>query len=79
MLVDGYPELPYVSLQRRVPKGWWDNQERRNFGETVRHEWVTLSTLDIDAGIRHSHSFTSKKTRSPCGPPMPTPCLPAGL
>jgi hypothetical protein len=34
-IVNGYPELPYVSLQRRVPKGWWDNQERRNFGETV--------------------------------------------
>jgi hypothetical protein len=35
LIVDGYPELPYVSIQKRVAKGWWDNQERKNFNETV--------------------------------------------
>lgn len=32
----GYPELPYVSKQRRPALGWDDPQMRRNFGETVR-------------------------------------------
>lgn len=30
-----YPQLPPISAQRRPAKGWWNNQERRNFGETV--------------------------------------------
>lgn len=34
--VNGYPQLPYVSLQQREPFGWWDQQERKNFGEVVR-------------------------------------------
>ena len=32
----GYPELPFVSKQRRSPFGWEDAQMRRNFGEPVR-------------------------------------------
>ncbi|KAH8086904.1 hypothetical protein HD553DRAFT_282789 [Filobasidium floriforme] len=47
--LDGYPELPYVSLQRRVPKGWWDNQERRNFGETLHEQEDSLSMWSPDA------------------------------
>lgn len=31
-----YPQLPFVSRQLRPAKGWWDEQQRRNFGETVR-------------------------------------------
>lgn len=38
----GYPELPYVSKQRRPPLGWEDPQMRRNFGEPVR-----MLSLDI--------------------------------
>ena len=32
----GYPELPYVSKQRRSAYGWDDPQMRRNFGDPVR-------------------------------------------
>lgn len=32
----GYPELSRDSRQLRSPKGWWDNQERIQFGEPVR-------------------------------------------
>ncbi|KWU44201.1 hypothetical protein RHOSPDRAFT_34214 [Rhodotorula sp. JG-1b] len=31
----GYPALSSASRQLRNPKGWWDNQERVNFGEPV--------------------------------------------
>lgn len=31
-----YPKLPWVSRQTLPPKGWQDQQMRRNFGETVR-------------------------------------------
>lgn len=34
-VVNGYPQLPYLSLQHREPFGWWDRQERKNFGEVV--------------------------------------------
>lgn len=31
-----YPQLPFVSLQRRkYDPRWWDPQEKRNFGEEV--------------------------------------------
>jgi len=30
-----YPRLPWVSRQRLPPKGWWDPQMRRNFGDNV--------------------------------------------
>ena len=33
--VNGYPQLPYISIQQRPPTGWWDNQSRKNFGEVV--------------------------------------------
>lgn len=31
-----YPKLPDISAQTKAPLGWWDIQERRNFGDTVR-------------------------------------------
>ncbi len=31
-----YPQLPDVSRQYLPPTGWWDNQMRRDFGDTVR-------------------------------------------
>ena len=31
-----YPQLPEVSRQHLPPTGWWDNQTRRNYGDTVR-------------------------------------------
>lgn len=38
-----YPHLPPISAQRRPPKGWWNNQERRNFGETLPEQYEVLS------------------------------------
>ncbi|WWC70070.1 uncharacterized protein I206_104016 [Kwoniella pini CBS 10737] len=35
--LNGYPQLPNISNQQREPFGWWDRQERKNFGE-VMHE-----------------------------------------
>ncbi|WVQ99455.1 hypothetical protein IAU59_006590 [Kwoniella sp. CBS 9459] len=36
--LNGYPQLPYVSIQQREPFGWWDRQERKNFGEVMHEE-----------------------------------------
>ncbi|WRT66435.1 uncharacterized protein IL334_003391 [Kwoniella shivajii] len=36
--LNGYPQLPYVSIQQREPFGWWDRQERKNFGEVLHEE-----------------------------------------
>lgn len=33
--IGDYPNLPWVNKQLRTPIGWWDNQERRNYGEPV--------------------------------------------
>ncbi|KAF8532197.1 hypothetical protein JB92DRAFT_2845425 [Gautieria morchelliformis] len=33
-----YPQLPFVSTQLRPPKGWWDVQMRRDYGEVVHEE-----------------------------------------
>ncbi|CAE6449221.1 unnamed protein product [Rhizoctonia solani] len=38
-----YPQIPPVSLQRRPAKGWWNQQERRNFGETLPEQYEILS------------------------------------
>ncbi|KAJ9111540.1 hypothetical protein QFC20_002513 [Naganishia adeliensis] len=46
--LDGYPELPYVSIQKRVAKGWWDNQERKNFNETLHEQEDALSMWSPD-------------------------------
>lgn len=45
-----YPDLPFVSLQRRKysPK-WFDPQEKRNYGETVR----ILGPLDTAQLLTH--------------------------
>ncbi|GAA5891230.1 hypothetical protein JCM6882_004629 [Rhodosporidiobolus microsporus] len=31
----GYPKLPRDSRQTRQPRGWWDMQERLNYGEPL--------------------------------------------
>lgn len=60
----GYPELPYVSKQRRQPYGWDDPQMRRNFGETVS----STLPLELVAGpISVSSSFMSTKKCCLCG------------
>ena len=32
-----YPELPWRSAQELPPRGWWDEQDRRNKGDPVSH------------------------------------------
>lgn len=39
-----YPALPDVSRGVLPPTGWWDNQMRRNFGDTVRSLYILLAT-----------------------------------
>ncbi|SCZ98916.1 BZ3500_MvSof-1268-A1-R1_Chr3-1g05706 [Microbotryum saponariae] len=34
----GYPKLYTTSRQLRSPRGWWDNQERINFGEPAKND-----------------------------------------
>lgn len=43
--IGDYPNLPRYSTQTRGPYGWWDPQDKRNFGETV-------STID---NIKHEN------------------------
>lgn len=38
----GYPQLPWVSRQTLPPRGWQDEQLRRNFGETVRYSLICI-------------------------------------
>lgn len=52
----GYPALSSASRQLRNPKGWWDNQERVNFGEPVR----TNRALDT----KSTRSLTRSRSRS---------------
>ena len=33
--LNGYPQLPDTPRQSLPPRGWWDMQMRRNFGDTV--------------------------------------------
>ncbi|CEL55238.1 hypothetical protein RSOLAG1IB_01247 [Rhizoctonia solani AG-1 IB] len=44
-----YPQIPAISVQRRPAKGWWNVQERRNFGETLpeQHEILSIWSLDV--------------------------------
>lgn len=76
-LVDGYPELPYVSIQKRVPKGWWDQQERKNFNETVSSFSDSGKSAQADSSV--SYSCMSRKMHCPCGRPMFTLHRQAGL
>jgi NADH dehydrogenase (ubiquinone) 1 beta subcomplex subunit 8 len=33
--IGDYPNLPRMTTQVRGPYGWWDPQDKRNFGEDV--------------------------------------------
>jgi hypothetical protein len=50
-----YPKLPDISAQTKAPHGWWDIQERRNFGDTVRMTFITCYISDQQT---LSNSFT---------------------
>jgi NADH dehydrogenase (ubiquinone) 1 beta subcomplex subunit 8 len=40
----GYPKLSRDSRQLRSPRGWWDTQERINFGEPVSQSLTHYSS-----------------------------------
>ncbi|KAF8262102.1 Ndufb8, NADH dehydrogenase 19kDa subunit [Lactarius quietus] len=42
--LDGYPQLPNESRQSLPPRGWWDPQMRRNYGDTM-HEREELYSM----------------------------------
>lgn len=44
MALGEYPNLPLVSAQRRQMTGWWDKQDRRNYGEPVSITIARVST-----------------------------------
>ncbi|ORX36631.1 hypothetical protein BD324DRAFT_626623 [Kockovaella imperatae] len=46
--LQGYPQLPYVFTQERPAKGWWDRQNRRNFGEVLHEENDMLGIFGPD-------------------------------
>ncbi|KAG0706758.1 Ndufb8, NADH dehydrogenase 19kDa subunit [Suillus ampliporus] len=43
-----YPELPWVSNQELPPRGWWDQQMRRNFGDPIQEYDEVLSMWGPD-------------------------------
>ncbi|KIK93610.1 hypothetical protein PAXRUDRAFT_504247 [Paxillus rubicundulus Ve08.2h10] len=43
-----YPELPWLSNQTLPPRGWWDPQMRRNFGDPVHENEEVLSMWGPD-------------------------------
>ena len=59
-----YPKLPWVSRQTLPPRGWQDQQMRRNFGETVRILAICWTVL-----INMGASSTNKMRCYRCGDP----------
>ena len=59
-----YPKLPWVSRQTLPPRGWQDQQMRRNFGETVRILAICWTVL-----INMGASSTNKTRCCRCGDP----------
>jgi hypothetical protein len=77
-----YPRLPWVSRQALPPKGWWDPQMRRNFGDTVRPSPVELylKILKISNPVSRKRRYPwyvgSRRgsTPSKCGPSLVLNC-----
>ena len=74
--LDGYPQLPDISRQTLPPRGWWDNQMRRNFGDTVCQSFLFFQRASCLFDVR----CMSAKRCIPCGVPIfptsipPPPC-----
>jgi hypothetical protein len=63
--LDGYPELPFVSKQRRPARAAWDDpQMRRNFGETVSIP-IVLHVKSLNPSVFSSSTSTKRSFR--CG------------
>ena len=67
-----YPALPDVSRATLPPTGWWDNQMRRNFGETVCH--CLNSILDIIL-TSYALRYMRRMKFTPCGDQTRLGCL----
>lgn len=73
-----YPQLPWISNQSLPPRGWWDTQERRNFGDPVSPRTSTvyrrlIITPLTDSRIRRG-AFDVGSRYPPCVPsesPLP--------
>ncbi|CAG8579390.1 482_t:CDS:2, partial [Acaulospora morrowiae] len=46
--IGDYPNLPMESRLKRPPLGWWDQQNRRDFGELLHEEEEALSVWGFD-------------------------------
>ena len=72
--LDGYPQLPDTSRQSLPPRGWWDMQMRRNFGDTVWQKFIP-SSLVLMANVRCMNA----KRCFPCGAPISLTSIPPPL
>ena len=65
--LQGYPDMPYVSKQRRTPYAQYDDpQMRRNFEETVRMATL-FSKHSLITAVSMTYSFMRLKKSCPCG------------
>ncbi|CAG8484353.1 5877_t:CDS:2 [Diversispora eburnea] len=46
--IGDYPNLPFESKFKRSPYGWWDEQERRNFGESFHEQEDAINVWAFD-------------------------------
>ncbi|KAK9723248.1 hypothetical protein K7432_002097 [Basidiobolus ranarum] len=46
--IGDYPNLPWENKQTRYPRDYWDQTERRNFGETIPEQDEVLSVWITD-------------------------------
>ncbi|KAL1925241.1 uncharacterized protein VTP21DRAFT_124 [Calcarisporiella thermophila] len=46
--IGDYPDLPWTNAQTKPVFGWWDEQERRNYNETIHEEDEILSIWSPD-------------------------------
>ncbi|KAI9318202.1 hypothetical protein BX666DRAFT_2018875 [Dichotomocladium elegans] len=60
--IGDYPNLPRWSTQARGPYGWWDPQDKRNFGETLHEEDEILGVWGPDL-----HSYSTWKALGQLG------------
>lgn len=62
-MLNGYPQLPDVNRQWLPPRGWWDVQMRRNYGDPVS-DYMYLRRLEVCLTFVSS---TNKRNCTLCG------------
>ncbi|OMJ18344.1 NADH dehydrogenase [ubiquinone] 1 beta subcomplex subunit 8, mitochondrial [Smittium culicis] len=50
--IGDYPNLPWIKAEEKTPYGWWDRQNRRNFGEVV-HEHEDILGMQSNSVYYH--------------------------